>query len=91
MIKISDYSNQIFLKACNAGADICSSDNLFHNEMELGTNEYKKRIGMSKRLFNSHMMGSSNIRVIIRRKHKNTLGKMTVTMQDICTADITLI
>ena len=46
MIKISDYSN--FLKACNVGADICSLDNLFHSEMELGTNEYKKELVCAK-------------------------------------------
>ena len=78
MINISDYSN--FLKAHNVGADTCSLNNLFHNEMELGKNE---KFGMCKRLFNSHMMRSSSIRVIIGRKHKNTLGKVTVTMQDI--------
>ena len=38
--KFNDYSN--FLKACKEGADTCSLDYLFHNEMELGTNEYKK-------------------------------------------------
>ena len=37
----------------------CSSDKLFHRDMELGT----KRIGVCKELTNNHVMGSSRVMI----------------------------
>ena len=40
----NNWSN--LLNAGNEGANTCSTDKLFHKEIELGINEYKKWIGV---------------------------------------------